>query len=256
VLAAFDEGVERLSQVIVTAAECERGWRERVRAALAALLEFFDERPLWARFLILDSPVAALEVAERRQLALARLAHALERETRGIQVASQAFTPSSQLTAELVVGGVFSALHTHTAEGRPGSLHKLAPSLLAFIAASYRRATPGSGEHRHPPVRPTYRTTRVLEAIGALPRSNNREIAEAAGMRDQGQTSKLLNRLERRGLVQNVGLGAAHGEPNAWVLTASGRRVLEIGRGRWASGSDPGPHTHAVALEGRIGGAA
>jgi hypothetical protein len=98
---------------------------------------------------------------------------------------------------------------------------------MMFVLAPYQRPARGGGEEEHLPVRPTYRTMRVLEAIGMLPRSNNREIAEAAGMRDQGQTSKLLNRLERRGLVQNAGLGAAHGEPNAWLLTAAGKRILE-----------------------------
>jgi len=256
VLAAFDEGVECLSQVIAAAAECERGWQERVRAALTALLEFLDERPLWARFLILDSPVAPLAVAERRQRALALLAGALEHETRSRQVACEAFTASARLTAELVVGGVYSLLHTQLVQEDADSFGDLAPSLLAFIVAPYRRATAGAGEQQHLPVRPTYRTTRVLEAIGALPRSNNREIAQMAGLRDQGQTSKLLNRLERRGLVQNVGLGATHGEPNAWVLTASGQRVLEAGRDRWTGDADAGSPVPTLVLDGRVGGVA
>ena len=75
-------------------------------------------------------------------------------------------------------------------------------------------------------MRATYRTTRVLETIADRPRSNNREIADAAGLRDEGQTSKLLSRLERRGLIENVGLGAAYGEPNEWLLTGAGGRVL------------------------------
>ena len=79
-------------------------------------------------------------------------------------------------------------------------------------------------------MRPTYRTTRVLSAIAASPRSSNREIADAAGLRDEGQTSKLLSRLEQRGLVENVGLGAAYGEPNEWLLTASGQRMLQAAR--------------------------
>jgi hypothetical protein len=256
VLAAFDEGVERVSQVIVAAAECERGWLERVRASLAALLEFLDERPLWARFLILDSPVAAPAVAERRQRALAGLAGALAREAPGMQFASEKSTSSLQLTAELVVGGVFSVLQTHLLYEKAGPFRDLAPSLMAFIAVPYQRVAIGVSEQQHLPVRPTYRTTRVLEAIGALPRSNNREIAEAAGLRDQGQTSKLLGRLERRGLVQNVGLGAAHGEPNAWMLTASGRRVLDAGRGRWTGDADAGSRVPTLVLDGRVGGVA
>jgi len=52
--------------------------------------------------------------------------------------------------------------------------------------------------------------------------------AQAAGLTDEGQTSKPRSWLERRGLIENVGLGQAHGEPNAWLLTPYGRRVAEL----------------------------
>ncbi len=78
------------------------------------------------------------------------------------------------------------------------------------------------------PIRATHRTTQVLRAIARAPYSNNREVAQAAGLADEGQTSKLLARLERQGVVENVGMGAARGEPNAWLLTADGRRVLAL----------------------------
>jgi hypothetical protein len=78
------------------------------------------------------------------------------------------------------------------------------------------------------PIRATHRTTLVLRAIAQAPYSNNREVAQAAGLVDEGQTSKLLARLERQGVIENVGIGAARGEPNAWLLTASGRRTLEL----------------------------
>ena len=70
----------------------------------------------------------------------------------------------------------------------------------------------------------------VLRAIGHAPYSNNREIAEAAGVSDEGQTSKLLTRLERQGVIENVGSGRPRGEPNAWLLTPAGRRALDSDR--------------------------
>ena len=45
----------------------------------------------------------------------------------------------------------------------------------------------------------TYRTARVLIAIDDYPGASNREVAERAGVVDQGQISKLLGRLEGRG---------------------------------------------------------
>ena len=52
-------------------------------------------------------------------------------------------------------------------------------------------------------MRLTYRTVRVLMVIGEHPGASNREIAERSGMVDQGQISKLLDRLARLGLVEN-----------------------------------------------------
>jgi DNA-binding IclR family transcriptional regulator len=74
-------------------------------------------------------------------------------------------------------------------------------------------------------MRLTYRTTRVLECIAAQPGVSNREVAERAGVSDQGQISKLLARLERLGLIANTGEGHARGERNAWNLTPLGSQV-------------------------------
>jgi DNA-binding IclR family transcriptional regulator len=82
-------------------------------------------------------------------------------------------------------------------------------------------------------MRVTYRTARVLAAIGERPGASNREVADQAGIVDQGQISRLLSRLESRGLVVNQGaggglgggVGATRGTANAWVLTPRGEQV-------------------------------
>jgi hypothetical protein len=60
----------------------------------------------------------------------------------------------------------------------------------------------------------TVRTHRVLSAVAELSAQgsnpNNRQVADAAGITDQGQISKLLSRLEGHGLLQNTG-GSAQG---------------------------------------------
>jgi AcrR family transcriptional regulator len=172
------------------------------------------------------------------------------------------------LAGELVVGGVLSVIRASMLEDGSGKLVELAPSLMAFIVAPYlgraaaqaelegkpagageapaadpRPAGPGparvevishAGEL---PVRATHRTTLVLRVIARAPYSTNRGIAQAAGLADEGQTSKLLARLQRQGVIENVGLGPARGEPNAWVLTASGRRTVELINQNFAKGA-------------------
>ena len=80
--------------------------------------------------------------------------------------------------------------------------------------------------------RMTALTHRVLEAVvdlrerGSNP--SNRQIAELAGVKDEGQTSKLLTRLESHGLLANV-LSATK-STNAWQLTPRGEQVLSTTR--------------------------
>ena len=76
-------------------------------------------------------------------------------------------------------------------------------------------------------MRLTYRTARVLRGIAERPGISNRQVAEHAGVQDQGQISKLLARLERLGLTANSGEGHAKGEPNAWTLTPLGEQVAQ-----------------------------
>jgi AcrR family transcriptional regulator/DNA-binding MarR family transcriptional regulator len=74
-------------------------------------------------------------------------------------------------------------------------------------------------------MRITYRTLQVLAVIANHPGASNRQIADGAGVHDQGQISKLLTRLERLGLIHNTSQGQPKGAPNAWTLTPHGQQV-------------------------------
>ena len=96
------------------------------------------------------------------------------------------------------------------------------------VVAGARRESPAplrSDPFKDAGMRLTYRTMRVLSAIAEHPGSSNRQVADLAGLSDQGQTSKLLARLERLGMIVNEGLGQSKGEPNAWMLTPAGLQV-------------------------------
>jgi DNA-binding MarR family transcriptional regulator len=73
------------------------------------------------------------------------------------------------------------------------------------------------------PMRLTYRTASVLQALAEQPGQSNRQIADRVGISDQGQASKLLARLAHLGLLVND--EAAKGERNKWTLTPTGRQV-------------------------------
>lgn len=254
VQAAFEEGLGRLSRTVDDAAGQEAAWLDRVRAGLIAFLGFLDDEPAWGRLLIVGTPLADGVVGLRHQQRVLGLLTSLLDD--GAPEAASELMPEPVLASEFVVGGAISVIRAQILKTHGAVLVGLAPSLMSFIVRPYlgqvaaKAELDGRPSGREAPVRSreaelvraaalpirvTHRTTMVLRAIALAPYSNNREVAEAAGLADEGQTSKLLARLERQGVLENVGIGAARGEPNAWLLTASGRRVVKLLRGRVGS---------------------
>ncbi len=254
-LAVFDDGVVRAGKAASSAyKQAQDGWREQVRAALAALLDFFDDEPQLASLLVVDALGAGPRVHERRAQVLQRLAWIVE-EGRSVSRAPGARkgshrTPS--LTAEGAVGAVLSVIHARLLYPGPGPTPRLTPllnDLMGMLVLPYLGLTAAEEELKHDtpktaparrklatdpldalPMRLTYRTLRVLAAIaeqdteGARP--SNRQIGELAGVPDQGQISKLLARLQNLDLIRNTGNGhQPTGERNAWTLTRLGRQV-------------------------------
>jgi DNA-binding MarR family transcriptional regulator len=159
-------------------------------------------------------------------------------EGRGAGKAGESLSP---LMAEGVVGGVFSLIHARLLENDDALLVDLLNPSMAMIVLPYLGPAAARRELAQPvpeaacrsrriaenplrdlEMRLTYRTVRALLAIGAHPGASNRQIADSAGIRDQGQISKLLARLEHLGLVKNAGVAQRQGEPNAWTLTEKG----------------------------------
>jgi DNA-binding MarR family transcriptional regulator len=252
VQAAFEEGLKRLSRTVDDAAARKGSWLDRLRAGLVAFLGFLDDEPAWGRLLIVDTPVGDGVLGLRcQQRVLGALTSLLDD---GAPQTSGELMPEPMLTSEFVVGGAISVIRAQMLKGDGTVFVGLAPSLMSFIVRPYLgqvaanaelEGRPSASDHARAntlvpsreaelaraaalPIRVTHRTTMVLRAIARAPYSNNREVAQAAGLVDEGQASKLLARLEQRGVIENVGVGAARGEPNAWLLTPEGQRVLEV----------------------------
>jgi AcrR family transcriptional regulator len=241
-LAAFDAAVERVAARVVPAYAGAGRWRDRVRAGLVAGLELLDEEPALGALCVVHALGAGPLALERRAVVVRVLVDAV---AEGGREARKGRVPS-RLVAEGVVGAVLAVLHTRLSRppGRP--LVGLAGPLMGMIVLPYlgpaaadrelARPAPRRGGARRRGVREdplkgldmrlTYRTVRVLLAIGGEPGVSNRRVGDAAGIADQGQTSKLLQRLEHLGLIENAGRGTAgRGEPNAWRLTTRGEQL-------------------------------
>jgi AcrR family transcriptional regulator/DNA-binding MarR family transcriptional regulator len=244
-LAAFEDAVERAATLALPAFEGADGWCNRVRAGLAALLEFLDDEPGLGGLGIVDALSAGATVLERRAQVLQALVDVVD----GGRAEAKAGLRPTRLTAEGVVGGVLSVLYARLAERGPSSerpqrMLSLLNPLMGVITLPYMGPAAAGREatrpvprmrlrtrrrHSNPlaglEMRLTYRTMRVLMAIASEPGASNRQVADAAGVSDQGQISKLLARLEHLGLATNSSAGPVRGEPNAWRLTPRGQQV-------------------------------
>ncbi len=253
-LAVFDDTIARASRIATDAAAvAPPAWREQVRAGLGALLGLLDEEPLSGSLVVVDALGAGPVVLERRTHVLRSLTAIVDRGRSELKSGTPA-----PLTAEGTVGAVLAVIHARMLEhDRRPSIELLNPLMAMIVhpylgraAAAKELARPAPQTPRRPTsirgprtapgdpleglnMRLTYRTLTVLTVIASEPGASNREVADAAGVHDQGQISKLLGRLDRLGLIHNTGNGQPQGEPNAWTLTARGQeveQVLAVGR--------------------------
>ena len=253
-LATFDDGIGRASRYVLEDYDPDARWVARLRFLLTRLLAFLDVEPGIGQLLIVGSLGAGPAALSRRAGAIDRIVAFVQE---GSSEAKAAAEPPP-LTAEGITGGVLSVLHARlldvlapssNPQGEPGdreqvSLLELTGPLMSMIVLPYlgpavarrelARAVPAppmrqealpADPLRDVQMRLTYRTTRVVAAIGAHPGSSNREVGLVAEMQDQGQISKLLTRLAKLGLIENMPTGLARGAPNAWALTAKGREI-------------------------------
>jgi AcrR family transcriptional regulator len=239
-MAVFEDAVTRAARVAQEAAAAQQGWREQVRAGLSGLLEFAGDERVLGTLVIVHALGCGPNVLACRARRLGPLITFIDQGRRQTKTT----TDPPPMTAEGVVGAVLSVIHARMLTAPDKSLVELLNPLMGMIvlpylgpaAAARELARPVPKARRAPAksskdpldgleMRLTYRTLRVLGAIADTPGASNREVADHAGVHDQGQISKLLARLHHLGLIENAGDGHAKGEANAWTLTDKGREV-------------------------------
>lgn len=250
----FEESVAQVAAVVAPAYGRTGSWSERLRNALIAVLELLESDPDLGALVLTQLVADASPPIQMRARVLERLRSVIEE---GCPPPARSRAQLSPLAAELVVGGVLAVIHARL-QARPRNLSGLANQLMWMIVLPYLGpAAAGRELRRTPPrstakppksasdvlggldMRMTYRTAKVLTAIAEQPGASNVQLAASVGVTDQGQISKLLARLSRLELIENIGPHSA-GAANAWRLTLKGGELdAALRRRLLTSGSRP-----------------
>ncbi len=239
-LATLAAAIAHASVYVTAGYDLTAEWPERIRSGLEALLSFLDCEPALGRLAVVQSLGAGTRALELRRSAIDRMVAAVDRGRETMNGSSSV----TALTAEGVVGGVVSVIHGRLVSDEHGRLAELLNPLMSMIVLPYLGPAAARKELKRtvtrapvgvPPapghplkdldMRLTYRTIRALAAVAANPGSSNRLIGDESGIEDQGQVSKLLARLQKLGLVENMRSGVPKGTSNVWSLTRSGEEV-------------------------------
>lgn len=242
-LGTFEQILAEVLPGVGLAYSSQSDWRDGVRAALVVLLELMDRSPGFARLFVQESLGGGERMLRRRAEVVDEIARVIDG---GRSVATAPGPP--MLTARVLVGGILEVLHTHLLSNDPESFTALLGPFMYMIVLPYlgaaaatqelgRESAPARAHRRRAGSRPatdsmgglrmrlTHRTVVVLGVIAALPGASNQEIAQASGIVDPGQISKLLSRLAGLGLLENTGAGQPLGTANCWHLTDLGVQV-------------------------------
>lgn len=140
-LEAFDAGVQRVEALMIAAAASEESWQDRLRAGLAALLDFLEAEPEIGRALVVEVHAAGPEALAKRAAAMKRAADFIDL-ARAESPGPEAPPP---IAAEGIVSGVHAVVHSRLSSGAEG-FRRLLPELMYFAVLPYFGAEAASQE--------------------------------------------------------------------------------------------------------------
>jgi AcrR family transcriptional regulator len=133
-VAAYDAAIERIREQVVTACEAAgEEWVDRVEAAIAALLDLFDEEPALAGIALVEGLRAGRDIHDRYQAALESFVGILGQGAPRPRAGSEV----PEATDEAVVGGIASLLGRRVLAGEAEQVSELFPAILEFTLAAY-----------------------------------------------------------------------------------------------------------------------
>jgi len=132
-LAAYDDAVERLREVVLSACEKRDDWADGVCAALAATLALLAEDPARTNLMLVEGLRAGPSVYGRFQIAVESFVPYLRDGAPGGTRAGRA----PQAADEAVVGGIASLLGRRVLAGETEQMEEFFPEIAEFALTPY-----------------------------------------------------------------------------------------------------------------------
>lgn len=133
IASAYEIGQERLLGAITFQCYSRTGLSERIAAALTAALELLVVDPAMARLLVLEAPVAGVELVARHHAWLDRYGRML----RFAAIGNDGVVMPSPSIEPAIVGGIASRIKESILAGDAERLPDLGPELTTFAASFY-----------------------------------------------------------------------------------------------------------------------
>jgi AcrR family transcriptional regulator len=211
--AVLEEAVAHVTRRVEAAYSSRGRWIDRLRTALRALLELFEEQPELAELCVLMAVTAPRAALVRRKEVLDKLTVVLDqgrREPRAVR------TPSP-LAAEAAIGGALAILHRRLLQGKSQALGELLNPLMAVIVMPYLGGAAAGKEMARP----------VPQAVTSASRRARRQPAEGLGEKRPLRVSRVAAR--RDGQAGRAGLRASgHAEHGTTEHPSSARRQRSL----------------------------
>ena len=130
-LQALDAGSAWVELAMREAATGQTTWRGQLRGALTGLLRFLDEQPEVGRALLVEVHAAGPRAVQKRTEAMARASAMMD-------LAREESTDGAPaISAEAVVAGILTVLHTRLAAEQTSGFARLLPELMYLAVLPY-----------------------------------------------------------------------------------------------------------------------
>lgn len=141
---AFAGGVARLEKIVREAAAGQSDWRSRLRAGLAALLDFLDSEPDIGRALVVEVHAAGPVPLKERAETMKKITDFIDLAR--YEVEGEESPPG--IAPEGIVAGIHAIIHSRLATAAKGGFRDLLPEFMYFAVLPYFGAEAAAEEMR------------------------------------------------------------------------------------------------------------